>query len=226
MSHQYEIEIKSLLGDEQNAKKLREKLVEKYPDLQTLDDEKQLNHYFNSDGDFQTLRDSLLEYFDEGQLQRLDKILADGKKFSLRTRDANGTVLFVIKASIDDTTSENGITRIEFEEVVPLTIEELDKKIESAGFTYQAKWSREREAYSTGNMNVTIDKNAGYGYLAEFERVVGEEGDAEAIRNELRSVMDELDVEELAQDRLERMFAFYNDNWAEYYGTDKTFTIE
>ena len=28
------------------------------------------------------------------------------------------------------------------------------------------------------------------------------------------------------QERLDRMFAFYNANWQEYYGTEKTFTLE
>jgi hypothetical protein len=30
----------------------------------------------------------------------------------------------------------------------------------------------------------------------------------------------------LAQERLERMFAHYNQNWPEYYGTTKVFIIE
>jgi hypothetical protein len=38
--------------------------------------------------------------------------------------------------------------------------------------------------------------------------------------------MKELGVKELDQKRLERMFAFYNTHWPEYYGTDKIFTIE
>lgn len=226
MSHQYEIEIKSLLGPKENADELREKLHAKYPDLKQSDDEQQLNHYFNTDGDFAQLQDILREYFTDEQNQRLEHIIKDGEKFSIRTRDANGTVLFVIKAAVDDTTSENGITRIEFEEAVPISLDELDAKIEEAGFTYQAKWSRERESYTADGMNVTIDKNAGYGYLAEFERVVDDSHDAETVRQEIRSAMDALDVVELAQDRLERMFEYYNNNWRDYYGTDKTFTIE
>jgi hypothetical protein len=46
------------------------------------------------------------------------------------------------------------------------------------------------------------------------------------VREELESLMRELEVKELAQDRLARMFAHYNANWAEYYGTDKVFNIE
>jgi hypothetical protein len=38
--------------------------------------------------------------------------------------------------------------------------------------------------------------------------------------------MAKLGVEELPQDRLERMFAHYNAHWPEYYGTEKVFVIE
>ncbi len=37
--------------------------------------------------------------------------------------------------------------------------------------------------------------------------------------------MNKLKCEELAQDRLERMFEHYNKNWPEYYGTEKVFLI-
>src|SRR3989344_4557302 len=49
---------------------------------------------------------------------------------------------------------------------------ELGTLILSAGFAYQAKWSREREEYLCHGINITLDKNAGYGWLAEFEKVV------------------------------------------------------
>ena len=75
-------------------------------------------------------------------------------------------------------------------------------------------------------MHITIDKNAGYGYLAEFERLVDDRKQVEEAKKDLLNLMDELGVEELSQDRLERMFAHYNRHWAEYYGTDKMFVIE
>jgi len=75
-------------------------------------------------------------------------------------------------------------------------------------------------------MTLCIDKNAGYGYLAEFEKVVQSAEVAEKTRDELRSVMSQLGVEELSQERLERMFAYYNVHWSEYYGTNKVFTIK
>ena len=89
-----------------------------------------------------------------------------------------------------------------------------------------ANWSREREEYQTGDMHICIDKNAGYGYLAEFELVVDAESKVSAARDEIFSFMKEMKVLELPQDRLERMFSHYNKHWNEYYGTDKMFTIE
>ena len=70
-----------------------------------------------------------------------------------------------------------------------------------------------------------LDRNAGYGYVAEFEKMVDEEADVMKARDGVRALMAELGAEELSQDRLERMFAHYNANWQDYYGTDKIFTI-
>ena len=75
-------------------------------------------------------------------------------------------------------------------------------------------------------MTVCLDRNAGYGYLAEFEKVIEDEGAVSTARAEIELAMRELDIEELPQDRLERMFSHYNQNWPDYYGTDKVFVIE
>jgi adenylate cyclase class IV len=147
-------------------------------------------------------------------------------EFSIRTRQRNDEVLFVIKASIDEGTSANSVKRMEFEEVVPVSLDELDALLLAAGFIYQAKWSREREEYAYKGASVSLDKNAGYGYLAEFEKITHDETDAETVRLELDALMQELEVVELDQDRLARMFDHYNRNWPEYYGTDKVFLVE
>lgn len=223
--HQYEIEIKSLLGSEENAHAFRESLRTRYPETELLSTHSQLNHYFEG-GDPVRLYTSLADLFEDDEKSRLKKILTEGTALSVRTRQMNEKVLFVVKASIDDTTSENGIARIEFESEVDLSLSELDQKLLDAGLTYQAKWSRAREEYRIGGVTVCVDKNAGYGYLAEFERVVENAEQKEEVERELRLLMRELDAEELSQDRLERMFTHYNQNWLEYYGTEKVFTIE
>ena len=222
----YEIEIKSLLGSPENASLLRKKLMEVDASATLVSQNKQLNHYFVG-GDVNVLYEKTAHFFSQKGKDHFKKVITDGDNFSVRTRLLNDTVLLVVKASIDDTTSENGVSRIEFEsEVKGTTLGELDQMLLDAGFSYQAKWSREREEYKCKGTNVCLDKNAGYGYLAEFEQIVDDTSKVQSVQIELRSLMQELGVEELAQDRLERMFAHYNENWGEYYGTDKIFVIK
>jgi predicted adenylyl cyclase CyaB len=219
----YEIEIKSLLGQKENADKLRNKILEKEGSLVSKNN--QLNHYFivhNID----KFKSDIRKYVSDEKKELFDKITNEGNNFSVRTRDTDGEVKLVIKASIGSDTSSNGVSRMEFEDKLNITLDELDNLLIGAGLEYQAKWSREREEYKVGEVNVCLDKNAGYGYLAEFERVVGDKSAADNIKQELLSIMGEFGVKELPQDRLERMFAYYNSNWRDYYGTEKVFNIE
>jgi adenylate cyclase class IV len=226
MQHSYEVEIKSLLGSKEKADKLKENLQKVFPDTKLVSKGKQLNHYFNTPKNHEKLATAILPLLPEDKRPTFDKILDHGEKMSIRTRDADGKVIFVIKASVGDDTSSNGVKRIEFESVMKMTLAGLDKLLLDSGCTYQAKWSREREEYESGDMHVCIDKNAGYGYLAEFEKVTKSEDLLATIHKDLLSVMEKLGVVELPQDRLERMFAHYNAHWGEYYETENIFNIE
>jgi len=220
----FEVEVKSLLGSEENAEVLRERMKHVDPATALTSRNKQLNHYF-SGANHGAIVEKIKPYVAADVLAKLRDLFTKGKEFSVRTRDKDGAVLLVVKASVDDTTSSNGVTRMEFEERVPLTLDELDQLLLDAGFTYQAKWSREREEYLCKGVAITLDKNAGYGWLAEFEKIVQDEAALDAARQEVRALMEQCGVQELQQDRLERMFAFYNAHWGEYYGTEKVFTI-
>ncbi len=222
---QYEIEIKSLLGEEAKAQELIKRMMECDGETCLIAENKQLNHYFEG-GDLVALEERVTPYLSSDQQAALRNIIEKGSDFSVRTRQRNEEVLLVVKAALEGGSSENGVSRLEFEEPINLTLEELDNLLAEAGFIYQAKWSRERQEYKYKDINVCLDKNAGYGYLAEFETVTGEEVDLDAVRSRLLAHMDELGVEELPQDRLARMFAHYNENWRDYYGTDKVFWIE
>lgn len=221
----YEVEIKSLLGSPENAASLKDAMLKLDPSCELVSQNKQLNHYFEG-GTLQKLAEVIAPHISGVGEIKLEDLANRAKEFSVRTRDKNGAVYFIVKASVGADSSANGVARIEFEEKIELPLEDLDKTILSAGFKYQAKWSREREEYFCNGVNVTLDKNAGYGYLAEFERVVNDPAKVDAARAEVKALMGELGVEELPQDRLERMFAHYNQNWEQYYGTDKIFTIQ
>ncbi len=223
----FEIEIKSLLGAEDAAIAFKKRLQSARPNMKLVGTGKQLNHYFNLAKDLKALEASLVGVVPADKKDSLKNILEHGNKISLRTRDADGKVILVMKASVGGDTSANGVQRIEFEAVMKgKTLDELDKALLSAGCTYQAKWSRAREEYADGDIHICMDKNAGYGYLVEFEKVVTNEADTKKAHAELISFMKELGVEELPQERIERMFAFYNAHWPEDYGTEKTFTIK
>jgi len=228
----YEVEIKALLGSHERANELRAAMKALDPDCEMTSHNKQLNHYFEG-GTLAQLAEVMQPHLSEenrAKLADLAQIIGatahGAKSFSVRTRDKDDLVILVVKASVGDDTSENGVSRMEFEASVPLSLGEVDELVLSAGFKYQAKWSREREEYACRGVTVCLDKNAGYGYVAEFERVVGDASEVEGARAEIDALMKELGIEELPQDRLERMFAFYNKNWPQYYGTDKIFTIE
>ena len=221
----YEVEVKALLGSKERADEIRAALKQLDAECELVSQNKQLNHYFEG-GTIAKLADVMRDHLSAEYRAKLDDLSARAKSFSVRTRDKDNIVILVVKASVGDDSSENGVARMEFEAQVPLSLNELDELVLSAGFTYQAKWSREREEYLCNGTNVTIDKNAGYGYVAEFERVVSSEAEVGPARADIDTLMKSLGIEELPQDRLERMFAFYNRNWPEYYGTDKIFTIE
>lgn len=226
--NQIEVEIKSLLGSEETAKALKRKIQAPPFAAELKAQSKQLNHYFIC-ADTTRLSAELEAYFTHEERAKLWHILKEGKSHSIRTRsyEDGSPALLVIKASLGDDTSSNGVTRIEFEHRVgALTLDALDQLLLAAGCVYQAKWSREREEYTLSDGTVVcLDKNAGYGYLAEFERVVSSAAAAEDARQDIQKIMSRLDISELPQDRLERMFAFYNEHWPEYYGTDKIFTL-
>ncbi len=221
---QYEIEIKSLLGDRPAADAFKTQLMEMQPTLTEISS--QLNHYFTG-GSLERLYDEVASVLTAEDRQRLDQIRQQAASYSVRTRQLNDTVLLIVKASIDDTTSANGIARMEFEaETAGSSLEALDQKVLNAGFSYEAKWSRSREQYQLEDVTICLDKNAGYGYLVEFEMMIDDPKQVTEAKARIAQLMATLNAHELSQDRLARMFDFYNHHWQDYYGTENTFTVE
>jgi len=226
MSHQYEVEIKTLLGSKENTDNFIENLRNSVENLEEKWTNSQLNHYFMW-GDFPSLATSLKWKISDEKLESFTNIISLNGKHSFRTRFVDENSILVVKLSIDDTTSANGIRRMEWEEVFSgMPINDLDQMLLSSNFEYQAKWSRTRVEYTFDNITVCLDKNAGYGYLAEFEMVIENEEETENAEMNLRGIMARVGVEELDQAKLARMFEYYNENWRDYYGTEKTFTID
>ena len=221
----FEIEIKTLLGAKDKADALIERMKQKDPNLKIFGQHKQLNHYFEG-GDLRLLAKNLKGHIAPDKQSELEALIPKVKDYSLRSREADGQVIFVMKLAVDETSSSNGTARLELESPVALSLDQLDKIFLNSGFKYLSKWSRDRQEFKYKDYNVTVDRNAGYGYLAEFESILEDSSNAESAKNDLRQAMAELGVEELNQDRLARMFEHYNTHWPEYYGTDKVFNIE
>ncbi len=236
--HSYEVEIKVLLGTTEQKDTFLEKVRTSFPALMQSYSERQWNHYFEG-GSLESLLQIFTPHITSGDKLKLEDIISKKKSFSVRTRGTPTQTIIVVKATVNDESSSNGTARIEWEvDLAPMTLEAMDAKVLEAGFSYQAKWSREREGYHLtpspspereGSQKETIlclDKNAGYGYLAEFERVITDAEKVDETRAQLLALIESLGYQELDQARLARMFVFYNKNWREYYGTENVFTVE
>ena len=231
--HSYEIEIKVLLGTPETKDMFLSKVQSHFPSIFLEYSENQKNHYFDW-GSLKEILTSFSPFLSESEKTSLQNIVDTAKSASLRTRETPTQTILVVKATVNDESSSNGTARIEWEkDFAPFNIDTLDQMILDSGFVYQAKWSRSRDAYKLDDQTVLcIDKNAGYGYVAEFERVLVDNSREDiawsiaSTRQELLDIIQKLGYEELNQDRLARMFAHYNANWSQYYGTDEVFTLQ
>lgn len=225
--HNYEVEIKVLLWEASKKDAFMEQVRTSFPAMTHEYSESQLNHYFEW-GNLAHLFGTFRQYISDKDAASLHNLVTEAKSYSVRTRGTPTQTIIVVKATVNDESSSNGTARIEWEvDLAPMTLDVMDALVLQAGFAYQAKWSRAREWYNLGNNTVLcLDKNAGYGYLAEFERVIDDATLVDSTRAELLAMIDSLGYSELDQDRLARMFQFYNQNWREYYGTENVFTIE
>lgn len=222
---QYEIEIKALLGSQSASDALMNQVAERDPGLKLISEQRQLNHYFNG-GELSKLVKTLQRYLSQEQIIAINNISTSATHINVRTRQKNDTVLLIVKGSLDNTSAAHSHQRMDFEAEIRLTIDELDDLVLSSGWRLEAKWQAKRKIYKALGLTIDLMFSPGYGYVVEFEKVVLNESDRTAAHDQVMAVMESLGIQELANDRLERMFAYYNDHWPEYYGTDKIFTIE
>ena len=168
----------------------------------------------------------MADHITADQMSTISDIAARAKSINVRTRQKNDTVLLIVKGSLDNVSAVHSHQRMEFEAPVDITLDELDTLVEQSGWQLEAKWQANRKIYSTMGLTLDMFFTPGYGYMAEFEQVVTADQDRESAHQKLVDTMAALGVQELPNPRLERMFAYYNQHWDEYYGTDKVFTVE
>lgn len=222
----YEIEIKSLLGTQEAANALAQKLQQLDPDCKKLSHITQRNHYFTGDH-IGNLAEKLQGLSGDDKAAITD-IRQNAAHMSVRTRQNNEDqtqTILVIKGAKGSGSANHAVERMEFEKTLPIAQDKLDQLLVDNGFGVQAKWQAERDKYTFHGATVEVIFSPGYGYLSEVEYVAHDQ-DRAAAEGVVRGILDELSLTELPGERLERMFAFYNDHWAEYYNTRNVFTVE
>ncbi|MFS8120212.1 MAG: hypothetical protein ACMG55_17255 [Microcoleus sp.] len=222
---QYEVELKCLIKDKDVAARLPKMIEQKGYKTELIKEHHQLNDYFIG-GSVKKLADNVKNELSAEEYITLTKIASENTTFSVRARQHNNTVLLIVKASTDGGSANHGTQRVEFEGAMPISLDSLKDTIIASGYTVQARWSADRKIYRISN-GLTLDSvfSPGYGYQVEFEKVVFSQDEAHLAEAEIREFVHELGLEQVNKDLLERMFAYYNEHWQEYYGTDKVFTL-
>lgn len=191
-----------------------------------VDTQSMINIYY-SYSDLAKALHSFRKHFEESewdQIRTLAQSQADS--VSIRVREVNSTVVsLIVKASLNSQSHHNGNHRIEIEVFPKVSCAELDEALLANGAVHLSKWSRVRETYSLGDITICIDKNSGYGYIVEIE-IASPDIDEKEAQHKTSAVAHQLNITELDPLRLERMFEYYNQNWQEYFGTEKTFVIK
>ena len=232
----YEVELKVLLWNTFPPEIFIKALAKDFKSVRETTEETHRNHYFEVPH-----RAKIIPAFEERlPIDHEDKIrieeFRNGTSIVIRSREiktVNWTqVLLVMKSTVDWGTSQNGTIRKELEIPIPMTIEDLDSiLIAQAELKQQAKWSRTRQTFDVVDKDwfyftVCLDKNAGYGYLVEFEVVVNNPSVIESTKLKLQNCIKLMWLTELPADQLHRMFEFYNKNWEAFYQTENYFFIK
>lgn len=232
----YEVELKVLLWNTFPPEIFIKALAKDFKSVRETTEETHRNHYFEVPH-----RSKVIPAFEERlPIDHEDKIrieeFRNGTSIVIRSREiktVNWTqVILVMKSTVDWGTSQNGTIRKELEIPIPMTIEDLDSiLIAQAELKQQAKWSRTRQTFDVVDKDwfyftVCLDKNAGYGYLVEFEVVVNNPSVIESTKLKLQNCIKLMWLTELPADQLQRMFEFYNKNWESFYQTENYFFIK
>ncbi len=101
----------------------------------------------------------------------------------------------------------------------------LDEVFCSLGYKYDTKWYRKRTEYKYKNFSITIDFNAGYGWIAEIERTV-QPGNEEMAKKEILSLAKEIGLKPATKELFNKMYEYYKKNWSHYIKTKSTFDID
>lgn len=146
--------------------------------------------------------------------------VAPGKN-DLRIRRTNKEAYLVLKKGWmhDDDRDEIEI------KVARADFMRLDEVFRSLGYEYDTKWYRKRTEYKYKNFAITIDFNAGYGWVAEIERTV-QPGHEDIAKKEILALAAEIGITPASKTLFDKMYQYYKKNWSHYIKTKSTFDID
>lgn len=147
--------------------------------------------------------------------------ITGNKKLDFRIRRTDKESFLILKKGWmhDDDREE---VEIKFDKKDFLT---LDKLITDLGYKYDTKWYRKRIEYKYKNFNIDIDFNAGYGWLAEIEKLVKDEN-ADKAKKEIIDFASEIGLKPTPKSTFDKMYKFYKKNWKHYYDSKEVFSLE
>jgi adenylate cyclase class IV len=217
----YEVEVKALVND---VNELRNKVEKIYPNYVNKIYSKQFNHYFSYTD---KARLNLLYDIETSDNWKQFVILPDdiysANNLAIRTRwDSEKGTLFIIKYAINDDDAQNGVVRRELELSVAVDIDTLDEWILNNGLTYESKWSRERVEFQYDNFSICTDLNSAYGGLCEVETIIADKSELTAAHFYVEDILEQLGLQELDPQILDKMYRFTCLYWNDFYGTTKT----
>lgn len=142
------------------------------------------------------------------------------KQLDLRIRRTDNKAFLILKNGW-----MHNVNRDEIEvKTARANFNNLDKILTSLGYKYDTKWYRKRSQYKLGNLNITIDFNAGYGWVTEIERITKKGGEKKA-EEEILKFAKKIGIKPASQKLFDKMYKFYKKNWRHYYKTKTTFDI-
>lgn len=146
--------------------------------------------------------------------------VAPGKN-DLRIRRTDNEALIVLKKGwMHDDDREEIEVKVDRKDFL-----QLDKIFKALGYKYDTKWYRKRKEYKYKNFSITIDYNAGYGWVTEIERTVRAGGEEKA-KKEILDIAKEIGIKPASKALFDKMYKYYKKNWPHYIKTKSTFDID
>lgn len=172
-------------------------------------------------------RKGLIKFLEENEAEKITEEEQDNfyynapGKLDLRIRRTADKALLILKNGWmhDEDREETEV------ECAREDFETLDKILVTLGYEYDTKWYRKRIEYKYEDFHITLDFNAGYGWVTEIELMVGE-GEEKKAKELILQFAKKLGIDPTPKETFNKMYEYYKKNWEKYYTTKEVFDID